>query len=398
MSEQITETVLTLPELKKILNIWAHSIQPLVDKILTWEWGNNILENKEDIKILVENRFISILFRRIIKKINKKVFYDKGIFFREIKELLEKYINWFANKWMKMGVFQVLWDKEWVIDYIWDDNWRKKHMSMIDFLTKIDIDEGKRCSLNSWKDFCYKTITENSGVICLKTISIIWKLVFYFDWYNNVESNVINKLMEDLVFVIKYKLEEIENKFYDFLTWCKNKTYLNNFLNEKNLALIYLDLNKFKYINDTFGHTFWDEVLIKFATTLFNCIRRNEWDIIRLSWDEFCILIRWNNNKELLDIIERRIEEKKLNKEFVIITPDWVHHEIWFSFWSYIDTKNKLKLSDLLILADENMRANKPADWISYRIATWIEWKTIEDAKEILNQVMLILGIENLKT
>lgn len=55
-------------------------------------------------------------------------------------------------------------------------------------------------------------------------------------------------------------------------------------------ALLFFDLDEFKYINDTFGHHAGDATLIRVATELSALVRRNE-VLARLGGDEFALLI-----------------------------------------------------------------------------------------------------------
>ncbi|MEO7496344.1 MAG: diguanylate cyclase [Massilia sp.] len=58
----------------------------------------------------------------------------------------------------------------------------------------------------------------------------------------------------------------------------------------KQLAVMFLDLNKFKQINDTLGHAAGDRVLTTFAATLADCVRKTD-TVARLSGDEFVVLV-----------------------------------------------------------------------------------------------------------
>jgi diguanylate cyclase (GGDEF)-like protein len=66
---------------------------------------------------------------------------------------------------------------------------------------------------------------------------------------------------------------------------------LNTFDNlQDDMCVIYLDLDKFKPINDTYGHHVGDAVLIQFASVLKQSIRDDD-IAARLGGDEFAILI-----------------------------------------------------------------------------------------------------------
>ncbi|MFN3265224.1 MAG: diguanylate cyclase domain-containing protein [Deinococcales bacterium] len=59
--------------------------------------------------------------------------------------------------------------------------------------------------------------------------------------------------------------------------------------NQSSFALIQLDLNFFKSLNDTYGHTYGDKVLCRVAQTLLQAVRASDL-VARLGGDEFCIV------------------------------------------------------------------------------------------------------------
>jgi diguanylate cyclase (GGDEF)-like protein len=60
-------------------------------------------------------------------------------------------------------------------------------------------------------------------------------------------------------------------------------------------SVLYLDLDRFKIINDTFGHAEGDQILIEIANVLKSCVREID-TISRFGGDEFLILIEGNIN------------------------------------------------------------------------------------------------------
>jgi len=80
-------------------------------------------------------------------------------------------------------------------------------------------------------------------------------------------------------------------------------------------ALLYLDLDQFKVVNDTFGHTAGDELLRQIAKVVQANIRSTD-TVARLGGDEFAILLeRCNEDRamEVAEAIRGAIEEHRFN-------------------------------------------------------------------------------------
>ncbi len=86
---------------------------------------------------------------------------------------------------------------------------------------------------------------------------------------------------------------------YDSLTGLANRALFIDLLNQsvsrsrrakKNLALLFLDLDRFKHVNDILGHDTGDLLLKEVASRLVTCIREGD-TISRLGGDEFTILL-----------------------------------------------------------------------------------------------------------
>jgi diguanylate cyclase (GGDEF)-like protein/PAS domain S-box-containing protein len=105
---------------------------------------------------------------------------------------------------------------------------------------------------------------------------------------------------------------------YDGLTSLPNrflfKEYLDLALRKakrhgRRFAVFFLDLDKFKDINDTFGHDAGDQVLKEIATRLRNCLRSTD-KIARMGGDEFYVLIEdLTDGRYVADIAEKLLEE-----------------------------------------------------------------------------------------
>lgn len=93
------------------------------------------------------------------------------------------------------------------------------------------------------------------------------------------------------------KLEKMA--YFDQLTKVPNRRYFFEKLNEElkriegkdtRMALLFIDLDNFKQINDQFGHQIGDEVLVIFTKRLGQCLRKTD-TLSRLGGDEFVILL-----------------------------------------------------------------------------------------------------------
>jgi len=74
--------------------------------------------------------------------------------------------------------------------------------------------------------------------------------------------------------------------FHDRLELAISKLARNN----KKIALIYLDVDYFKIINDAYGHIVGDEVLVWFAQQLKEAVRQSD-TVARIGGDEFSIIL-----------------------------------------------------------------------------------------------------------
>ena len=75
------------------------------------------------------------------------------------------------------------------------------------------------------------------------------------------------------------------------------------------IALLYLDVDHFKQINDTMGHATGDSLLIAFANRLRECVRTTDL-VARLGGDEFVVLIEDLDGPAVAEQIARKLIDR----------------------------------------------------------------------------------------
>ena len=157
------------------------------------------------------------------------------------------------------------------------------------------------------------------------------------------------------------RLRETEKRLnklarFDSLTGLPNRYELNERLENairrrhrsgKRLAVLFLDVDHFKAINDTMGHAVGDAVLKEFAERLLLAVRETD-TVARLAGDEFVIILEGLNEAVEADTIAQKIIDK--------VRHDWriENHQIALttSIGVACGFANELLPSDLLALAD----------------------------------------------
>ncbi len=115
---------------------------------------------------------------------------------------------------------------------------------------------------------------------------------------------------------VKDSLTGLYNRYgYDSVI---KKRYENDLLRSEKDAVIFVDINRLKYINDTFGHLQGDMAIRTIGTVINECIPK-EWVAIRYGGDEFLIFgaLKEEPNvdylcERLISTIEKRGEELRL--------------------------------------------------------------------------------------
>lgn len=112
--------------------------------------------------------------------------------------------------------------------------------------------------------------------------------------------------------------------YHDSLTDLPNRRLFNdqftlqlNHARQTNqpLALMYLDMDRFKFINDSLGHIIGDRLLQEIAQRLSTCVRAGDF-VARVGGDEFNIILPATDREKTLEIAEAIL--KAFQKPFII--------------------------------------------------------------------------------
>lgn len=160
-------------------------------------------------------------------------------------------------------------------------------------------------------------------------------------WLN---ISVVNDVkLDSLRLVVQFqdithrKMEEerlVHDVFHDALTGLPNRALFMDRLRlalerarrrkDQAFAVLFVDLDSFKAVNDSLGHIMGDQLLIQVSRRLTACLRTTD-TVARLAGDEFTILLEdLNDDREALRIVERLQKELerpcKLGPREVIVT------------------------------------------------------------------------------
>lgn len=133
----------------------------------------------------------------------------------------------------------------------------------------------------------------------LKSIEKLKDILSYLDsdessFENNDEFKQLEIIADSLGKCFDKKVQSLI--YYDDLTNLPNRKQLkiicDELIDRKNqFALIFVDLNKFKMINDVYGHSVGDQLLINFST-IMRVALGDKGIITRYSGDEFIIIYK----------------------------------------------------------------------------------------------------------
>jgi diguanylate cyclase (GGDEF)-like protein len=112
-------------------------------------------------------------------------------------------------------------------------------------------------------------------------------------------------------------------------------------------ALLYLDLDRFKQVNDTRGHDVGDRVLVEAALRMQGAVRAND-TVARLGGDEFAIILPSLDDRSVAENLAKRLVSELARPYYINNTPS----SIGVSIGIAIHPDDGLTADDLLSQAD----------------------------------------------
>ncbi|MCG6153520.1 diguanylate cyclase [Leptospira bandrabouensis] len=169
------------------------------------------------------------------------------------------------------------------------------YSAILKVLTSVEISETESVSI--WKE-----VLENKTKLsqCMKRD--VGFSVALVDYFTNINPKIKNpKIIEIQLFSETEKLILV-----DELTRLYNRRHFEKALvrefkqstrYNQNLSLLIIDIDDFKKINDTYGHTMGDEILIKVAKQITSCLRMED-TACRIGGEEFAIIFPQTNEEQ----------------------------------------------------------------------------------------------------
>lgn len=224
--------------------------------------------------------------------------------------------------------------------YIWQWNDFTKDIYISDKLKYVLGFNDNIISLEQWYEVVSKEdfyrVSEYFNTICGSKISLETKIEYKIKDINDNEMCIRyvgkGKLSEGIQYLVGTIIDiteeninkEIElnpRSFYDDITGAPSRKYFskelevlmrNSIINKSNIALIFIDIDNFKSINDTYGYDLGDSILVEISK-MFSKTLDSRYKFARLCADEFIIAVPNIKKISQTDEILKKILESMKN-------------------------------------------------------------------------------------
>jgi two-component system CheB/CheR fusion protein len=218
---------------------------------------------------------------------------------------------------------------------------------------------------NSWKEELWLRNKQGQDIVCMLRVSPI------SERYEASYSYVA--MVSDITERKKFQDTIIRQATEDALTGLPNRTLLMDRLKQALIqaqrhgteaAVLFMDLDGFKVINDTLGHNVGDKLLVQVADRLRKSIRESD-TLARMGGDEFIFVI----NDAQLDGVKQLCEKvlESLQQGFEL---EGEQHQISASLGIAMYPEHSQDENELLRLADQAMYEAKRLGKAQYAVAS----------------------------
>lgn len=139
------------------------------------------------------------------------------------------------------------------------------------------------------------------------------------------EGILVTAAIRDITTRKKAEALIIHSSEHDFLTGLPNRVLLNDRVNQaillaqrnrRRVAVLFLDLDGFKHINDSLGHSVGDKLLKSVGKRLVDCVRGSD-TVSRYGGDEFVVLLSEEETTENASVTARRMLRALAEAHFI---------------------------------------------------------------------------------
>lgn len=210
-------------------------------------------------------------------------------------------------------------------------------------------------------------------------------------------ETVMGSIVDKVISIFEYNEILIKSKI-DELTWIWNRAAFEAYWKEEfekikenpenKLAIICLDIDRFKCINDRYLHSWWDLVLKEIARVLEKVLWNYEWNVFRIWWEEFAVLLPNSDEGKSIEVAE--LIAKELWKIDLREEKTNISYEITWSMWIAIADNNSKYEKIWEVVKDADYRSYRAKrGWRNRREIKW-ESTTVEKS----NKWNLILNMD----
>ncbi|HBF7897881.1 GGDEF domain-containing protein [Clostridioides difficile] len=179
-------------------------------------------------------------------------------------------------------------------------------------------------------------------IIFINHIYSIEKNIYLEKEHNRLKMIKQEQLLKVNLLKKKANIDELTSAYNRKFAFEKIQLYIDNNLL---FSLIYIDLDKLKTINDTYGHLAGDNYIINFSSIVIENLGIDD-IFARIGGDEFIVIMPKSNENTTKEFIEKisKIMDNKISFSYGIIE---------------VPSKSKMTVEEIINIADIRMYTNK---------------------------------------